>query len=195
MGGDGGDLIADEARKRGPVARGGYRAMTLLPDGGTEHVDFTSLAEALRYIEDVASEDEDEPTLAYLFDENLRLIEQGTHYALRKRRDAWFRDGTEVRFGEDAISVSDAEGRIEALAWSELDGIYVLTTSGGPIADDVFWVLCSDRLRLHVPQTAAGEDALARALSALPGFDHENLIRAMSCSDDHLFTCWRRVKV
>jgi hypothetical protein len=72
--------------------------------------------------------------------------------------------------------------------------VSILTTSGGPIADDVFWVLDSARLTLRVPQTTAGKDALADALCALPAFDHDNMIRAMACADDHLFPCWRRHK-
>jgi hypothetical protein len=43
-----------------------------------------------------------------------------------------------------------------------------------------------------IPQGATGEQALLAKLQSLPGFDNEQLITAMSCTDNQKFLCWRR---
>jgi hypothetical protein len=78
-------FIADAARKDGPIARGCYRVVVLEGDTDCSARDFDSLDRAERYANDAASET-DGPggsPLAYIFDDQLRFLNEGRHYAAR----------------------------------------------------------------------------------------------------------------
>jgi hypothetical protein len=85
-------------------------------------------------------------------------------------------------------------GEEEIVTWHDLDAVIVETNDTGPWGVDVWWLLVSrDGLTgCAIPQGATGEEALLEALQSLPGFDNENLIAAMSCTDNRKFLCWRR---
>lgn len=72
--------------------------------------------------------------------------------------------------------------------------VEIRTTSGGPFTDNVFWVLTpsAGRAPLWIPSGARGSDDLLDALGGLPGFDHEQVVRAMTSTSDAVFIAWRR---
>ena len=67
--------------------------------------------------------------------------------------------------------------------------------SDGPFAEDVFWAFHVDGVQsgpaLVIPSGAVGADGLLGALSALPGFDNEAVVRAMGSTADAVFIVWR----
>jgi hypothetical protein len=71
------------ARERGAVSPGGYRVVVLEPSGQLSVTDFTRLGDAEQHANDAASESEDPPPLAYVFDDKLQLVGRGQHYAGR----------------------------------------------------------------------------------------------------------------
>jgi hypothetical protein len=102
--------------------------------------------------------------------------------------------------GEEAVQVTDdgvsrtlADGTIESVAWDELDSVRVMTTPEGPAAEDVFFVLEAGDHGCVVPQGSAPDGFLPR-LQALPGFDNEKLIEAMSTAEEAEFACWQRTQ-
>lgn len=81
----------------------------------------------------------------------------------------------------------------ESVRWDELEGVDVMTTDDGPFAEDVFWVLLGPResgVGAVIPQGLTPEELVDR-LTALPGFDHEAMIRAMGSTREASFVCWR----
>ena len=79
----------------------------------------------------------------------------------------------------------------EAVRWSDLTGVDVMTTSDGPVAGDVFLVLHgASGEGAVIPQELVPE-ALQERVMALPGFDYEAMIEAMGSTADKTFTCWR----
>lgn len=83
---------------------------------------------------------------------------------------------------------------IEAVKWDELATVAVVTTSSGPALDDVFWLLGGPGgTGVAVPSEQA-PDGLIQRLQALPGFDNEALIRALTCTEDRVFPCWPTAK-
>ena len=85
------------------------------------------------------------------------------------------------------------EWTTESVRWDELEGVDVMTTADGPLAEDVFWVLLGSRERgagAVIPQRLSPEELVHR-LSALPGFDHDAMIRAMGSTREATFVCWR----
>jgi YD repeat-containing protein len=83
------------------------------------------------------------------------------------------------------------DGRVESVTWDALAKVTVATTSQGPFAEDVFFVLETSDSGCLVPASDAPEGFVAR-LQELPGFDNEQLIEAMGSADDAQFVCWQR---
>jgi len=85
------------------------------------------------------------------------------------------------------------DGRQEAVGWEDLVEVAIRTTPEGPWREDVFFLLTGrDGGGVAVPQGEAVELELLGWLQALPGFDHQRVVEAMSCAEDALFVCWRR---
>ena len=77
-------------------------------------------------------------------------------------------------------------GRVD---WSQLVEVLVLTSSDGPLADDVFLLLRgADGSACLVPSPMAQE--LVTRLVRLPGFDHARFIAAMGSTSEAGFRCW-----
>ena len=79
------------------------------------------------------------------------------------------------------------------LAWTELRRVTIRTTDEGPFATDVYWEFHASgpAVALAVPGGALGESELLRALgSRLPGFRHEEVVRAMGSTSNDSFVVW-----
>ena len=84
-------------------------------------------------------------------------------------------------------------GAKEEVAWENLVEVQIVTTDQGPFVDDVFFLLVgSDGSGCCVPQGAQGSEPLLDRLQQLPGFDNEEVIKAMSCSEKARFVCWKK---
>jgi hypothetical protein len=84
-------------------------------------------------------------------------------------------------------------GTVEQIAWDDLLEVAVVTTSDGPFAEDVFFVLeGTNGTSCVVPQSVPESARLLEVLQRLPGFDNDTFIRAMTSTGDERFICWRR---
>jgi hypothetical protein len=78
----------------------------------------------------------------------------------------------------------------EQVEWDRLISVDVVTTSDGPVSEDVFFLLAgSEGTGVAVPSGLAPPGFLER-LQLLDGFDNGELIRAMSSAVDARFHCW-----
>lgn len=97
-----------------------------------------------------------------------------------------------VTVDDDGVRRSADGGHEESVRWDELVEVRIVTTAGGPIEEDLFWLLVgSDGTGVAVPGSLATDDLLDR-LQALPGFDNEQMILAMGSIDEAQFVCWQR---
>ena len=92
---------------------------------------------------------------------------------------------------EDALNILYRNGKSETHLFNSLKKVTIITTDQGPFADDVFWLLLLDSI-IMIAQGTTGEDALLSRLQSLPGFNNEQVIEAMSCSDNNSFLVWER---
>lgn len=97
-----------------------------------------------------------------------------------------------VRLSDWEVICERPDGKVERVSWADLQKVEVVTTSDGPFAPDVFWVLHGTDGGCAVPQGATGDSQLLERLQALPGFDHGTFIEAMSSTSDKRFLCWQR---
>ncbi|MEO8562464.1 MAG: hypothetical protein ABI601_10340 [bacterium] len=116
--------------------------------------------------------------------------------AVRRRQNqaAIARARSYVEFDEREVRFTE-RGESQTLPWRALTGIDVITTSGGPWANDVFLVLLvepGDSIGCIVPQESEGFQPLANHVLTLPAFDVDEFVAAMGSTRDHRFRCWRR---
>jgi hypothetical protein len=80
-------------------------------------------------------------------------------------------------------------GEGNGVRWAELVEVGLLTTSDGPFAEDVFWILLgADGGQCAVPGSIA--EPLLRRLQRLPGFDNLAVVGAMGSTEDARFRVW-----
>jgi hypothetical protein len=108
----------------------------------------------------------------------------------RRRRAA--RAEPRIEIDDTGVRRHLADGGVEEVRWDDLGEVRVITTSDGPFAEDVFFVLAaaSGDHGCVVGQGFTDEAFLAR-LQALPGFDDDALIEAMSTAHEADFLLWR----
>jgi hypothetical protein len=98
-----------------------------------------------------------------------------------------------IRVDESGVRRELTSGKVEQVAWDDLLEVVGLTTSDGPFAEDVFFVLANrDSTGCALPQGAPESTEVLEWLQRLPGFDNGALIRAMTSTQDNKFVCWRR---
>lgn len=92
------------------------------------------------------------------------------------------------------ISVRDDAGAVRSILKDHLSGIAIETNDSGPWGADVWWLLFGkdDQLACASPQGATGEDTMIDYFTALPSFDHGEMIKAMASTDNAVFAVWRR---
>lgn len=97
-----------------------------------------------------------------------------------------------VELSDIGIRCTHPNGSVESVDWADLQMVEILTTSDGPFAPDVFWLLHGSRSGCLIPQGATGELGLFDWLQKLPGFRNEAVIEAMPSTEDRRFLCWER---
>ncbi|MFO1437842.1 MAG: hypothetical protein U1F81_05925 [Verrucomicrobiaceae bacterium] len=98
-----------------------------------------------------------------------------------------------VTISEQAITCQRPDGTTESVRLDDLQKVDILTTSDGPFAPDVFWLLHGSAGGCSIPQGATGEPELLDYLQTLPAFDNQAVIQAMGSTQEALFTCWKRL--
>lgn len=111
---------------------------------------------------------------------------------LLKREPLCPERGFVVTFDDHAVRCDHPGGKSQTAPWAEIATVVIETNDTGPWGCDVWWVLLGrDAQSLcTIPQGATGEEELLARLQALPGFDNEALISAMSCCENDWFVCW-----
>lgn len=100
----------------------------------------------------------------------------------------------QVALDSDRISVRDDAGQTASVVKEELSGVAIATNDSGPWGADVWWLLFDSdhQLVCTYPQGAAGEETALNYLTALPSFDHGEMIRAMASTDNATFVVWQK---
>ena len=99
-----------------------------------------------------------------------------------------------VTIADERISVSSPDGEVRGVAMADLAAVMIETNDSGPWGTDFWWLLLdADRnLACAFPQGATGEQEAMERLMALPGFVHEEMIKASSSTANAFFPVWER---
>ena len=93
---------------------------------------------------------------------------------------------------DDYVELIDDKGQKSGVHRKELAAVAIKTYDSGPATDDIWWVLISKDLQVACtyPQGADGEKAVLDWLLALPGFRHEEMVKAMGSTQNETFIVW-----
>jgi hypothetical protein len=97
-----------------------------------------------------------------------------------------------VAVSDTQVSCTRPNGKVETLNWDDLKIVVIETTDEGPYAPDVFWYLAGEQTGCVIPHGATGDDVMEKRLQALPGFDNEAFIEAMTSTSNRKFILWQR---
>ncbi|MBC8043688.1 MAG: undecaprenyldiphospho-muramoylpentapeptide beta-N-acetylglucosaminyltransferase [Rhizobacter sp.] len=98
--------------------------------------------------------------------------------------------GWTVGYDDEKIWSVSPSGERRELNWPEIKGVFVETNDQGPWADDVWWMVSGEKFSVMFPNGAAGEKEILERLQRLPNFNNEELIKAMTSTDNRLFIIW-----
>lgn len=97
-----------------------------------------------------------------------------------------------VTFSESEVVCTRPDGRVESVAWQDLQRVELVTSDEGPFAPDVFWVLYGSQKGCVIPLGVSGEPELLQRLQQMPGFRNAMVIQAMSSTGPGRFVCWQK---
>jgi hypothetical protein len=100
---------------------------------------------------------------------------------------------TVVEVNDEWIRARGPDGREDSIQWADLRRVRIVTRDCGPFLEDVYFHLEGQDNAFFIPQSAQCTTDLAGRFARLPGFDIDAFVRAMSCSSNACFDCWRRV--
>ena len=115
----------------------------------------------------------------------------------------WFRKGSRPLYPESlwtvvlddrGIRATDHTGDTMFVSNADLSSVAIETNDSGPWGADVWWLLFGPDgdLACAFPQGATGEKDAADHLMTLPGFNDQELIKAMASTANAVFQVWKR---
>ncbi|WP_066555630.1 hypothetical protein [Croceicoccus bisphenolivorans] len=99
-----------------------------------------------------------------------------------------------VSANEAGFRATDQTGKTVFAPREDLKTVAIATNDSGPWGADVWWLLygADGQLACGFPQGATGEKKVLDALMELPGFDEQEMIKAMGCTSNATFIVWQR---
>ena len=101
--------------------------------------------------------------------------------------------GWRVEIDDDALTVHPPDAGRFVTPMADIARIEIRTSDAGPWSADLHWFFFgADGEAMAVfPQGARGEEAAVDRLTELPGFDHDAMIKAVTCTENAVFPVWQ----
>lgn len=97
-----------------------------------------------------------------------------------------------VTITDELVKVEHPERKTEQIYWKNIEQIKFINTDEGPFLPDVWLTLLGKEEGCLIPHGAKGYDEVYEIVSKYQGFNFENVIASMSCSDNAEFDLWKR---
>jgi hypothetical protein len=97
-----------------------------------------------------------------------------------------------ITITDEIIRVEHPNRKTEEIFWKDINEIRFINTDGGPFTIDVWLALIGESSGCLIPQGTKGCEQVYDIVSKYDGFDFENVIKSMSCSDNEQFLLWKR---
>jgi len=102
----------------------------------------------------------------------------------------------QVSLTESEIINARPDGKVERVLLSEIREMSIITNDSGPWGADVWWAVegADSASGCVFPQGATGERTVSEFALKLSGFDEAKFIKAMGCTSNARFSCWRAAR-
>lgn len=101
-------------------------------------------------------------------------------------------DEFKITISDKSITVEHPKRKTEKVEWNNIREIKLINTDSGPWLPDVWLALIGDNDGCLIPQGANGYDEVYEIVSKYEGFNFENVIKSMSCTDNAEFNLWNK---
>ncbi|MES2772939.1 MAG: hypothetical protein V4722_02055 [Bacteroidota bacterium] len=101
-------------------------------------------------------------------------------------------DDYTVTITDTYIRVEHPQRKTEQVLWENIQQIKMINTSDGPWFPDVWLALYGKEDGCVIPQGAKGFDEVYDTVSKYHGFNFDNFIQSMSCTDNAEFDLWTK---
>ncbi|WP_339925310.1 hypothetical protein [uncultured Cyclobacterium sp.] len=102
-------------------------------------------------------------------------------------------DDFKVSITEDSVKIEHPKRKTEQVEWNNIKEIKLINTDSGPWLPDVWLALISENDGCLIPQGAQGYDEVYEIVSKYEGFNFENVMESMSCTDNAEFNLWNKL--
>jgi hypothetical protein len=121
----------------------------------------------------------------------MRLLQWFRDMRRRRAESLLFEREVVVTENGESVTARFPDGESLLVFWRDLIRVEIRTNDSGPWGADVWWALIDGQHECVFPQGATGELDLIPKLQRLPGFDNEQFIKAMRCTNNATFVCWQ----
>lgn len=90
------------------------------------------------------------------------------------------------------VKVEHPKRATEEIDWQDIEEIKLINTDQGPFLPDVWLLLLGKGKGCSIPQGCKGFDDVYDIVSKYEGFNFENAIKSMSCTDNAQFELWSK---
>lgn len=97
-----------------------------------------------------------------------------------------------LKLNSDGFEIFEGDEKKAAYQWSNLFRFEVITGSGGPWKDDVWFFFKFEDDSISLPMSMDGLKDLIPEFSKLPGYDESQFIAAMGSTKNDSFLCFQR---
>jgi hypothetical protein len=88
--------------------------------------------------------------------------------------------------------VEHCELKTDQIHWNNIEEINLRNSDSGPLMPDVWLALIGKDEICVIPQGAKGYDEVYNIVSKYKGFNFENVIKSMTCTDNSEFDLWTK---
>jgi hypothetical protein len=106
----------------------------------------------------------------------------------KKRKDP--EDDFVVTITDVFVKVEYPKWEAAQVSWEDIREIKLINTYAGPIMPDIWLVLIGENGKCIVPHGAKGFDEIYDIIAKYKGFNNENVIKSMACTDNAEFLLW-----
>jgi hypothetical protein len=101
-------------------------------------------------------------------------------------------DNFTVIITDTLVKIEHPQRKTEQVLWENIQTIQLINTDSGPALSDVWLALFGKEDGCLIPQGAKGFDEVYAIVSKYEGFNFENVIKSMSCTDNATFDLWEK---
>ena len=92
----------------------------------------------------------------------------------------------------ELVKVEHPKRKTEQVLWKDIKEIRFVNTDGGPAPIDIWMMLIGEHGGCLLPHGTEGCKKVYEIVSKYPGFNFENVIKSMGCSENAQFVVWKK---